>query len=486
MISRNEPYAAVRETHSGVVMLVGERAFKMKKPCRTAFLDFSTPGLREKACARELELNRRLSGDVYLGVSHLTDPLGGPAEPILVMRRMPERARLSTRIAAGGPVEDHLGAVAELIARFHQSARRGSEVDAQATVEAVSGRWDANLRETADLLRGRDGSMLREIEQLVGRYLAGREMLFDSRIAGHCIVDGHGDLIADDIFCLPVGPRVLDCLDFDDTLRYVDVVDDVAFLAMDLEFLGRVDLAQVFLRRYLSAARVSVPPSLIDHYIGYRALVRAKCDYLRAHQGRVESFVDAQRHLQIAADHLRRGTVRLCTVRGLPGTGKSTVSAALAERVGAVLIASDRVRKELQASGALSGEPGDFGRGLYSPESISLVYETMLARAKSHLENGLSVILDASWTDGRQLLEVAGLAISTEATHITLRCVAPMAVAATRLSTRAPGDSDATPQIARAMAASMAGDWPNGIEIDTTATIDESITAAVKAWETIC
>ena len=485
MISRTEPYAAVHETHSGVVMLLGERALKVKKPCRTPFLDFSTPELREIACARELDLNRRLAADVYLGVSQLADPLGGPAEPILVMRRMPEKARLSTRIATGGRIDDHLSAVAMLIARFHEKAERGTDIDAQATVEAVRSRWEANLGETADLLRGREHTALRTIGRLAERYLAGRRQLFDSRIRGRHIVDGHGDLIADDIFCLAEGPRVLDCLDFDDNLRYVDVVDDVAFLAMDLEFLGRSDLARLFLDRYLAAAHESAPSSLIDHYVAYRAVVRAKCDYLRAQQGRVESFRDAERHLRIAGDHLRRATVRLCTVRGLPGTGKSTVAAALAQRVGAVLISSDHIRKELQSCGVIAGAPGDFGTGLYAPEAISVVYETMRARAKSHLEQGRSVILDASWTDHRQLLEAAGLAIAADATHVTLQCVAPMALAASRIEERAKGDSDATPQIARAMAATMSADWPNGIDIDTTATIDESVEAAVTAWNAI-
>ena len=163
-------------------------------------------------------------------------------------------------------------------------------------------------------------------------------MLFAGRISDRRIVDGHADLLADDIFCLPDGPALLDCLEFDDRLRYVDGIDDAAFLAMDLEFLGRPDLAAHFLGRYLAEARDDAPESLRHFYIAYRAVVRAKVDCVRHTQGGAGAADSARAHLRVAREHLREGTVRLILVGGGPGTGKTTLARGIADRVGAQVI----------------------------------------------------------------------------------------------------------------------------------------------------
>ena len=103
---------------------------------------------------------------------------------------------------------------------------------------------------------------LREIARLAAQFRRGRAVLFAERITDQRIVDGHADLLADDIFCLPEGPVMLDCLEFDDHLRYVDIIDDAAFLAMDLEFLGRKDLGDYFLDEYCRRARDAAPQAL--------------------------------------------------------------------------------------------------------------------------------------------------------------------------------------------------------------------------------
>ncbi|WP_127784147.1 AAA family ATPase [Rhodococcus sp. X156] len=483
MSSWAAPFAEVRETHSGVVVLVGERAYKAKKPVTTGFLDFSTPQLREEACAREVQLNQRLAPDVYLGVAHLSDPAGGPAEPMVVMRRMPEDRRLSTLVTAGHDVRDQLAELAQLLADFHRKGRRGPQVDAEGTAEALQQRWLANLRETQpwaeELLP--PGS-LETVGLLATGYLDGRQRLLERRIGEACMVDGHGDLITDDVFCMEDGPRVLDCLDFDERLRFVDVLDDVAFLAMDLEFLGRPDLAGLFLQRCTSAAAAPPPPtSLYHHYLAYRAFVRTKVDCIQHSQGRAGAAADARRHTELALAHLRRGTIRLGVVGGLPGTGKSTVATALAAQVGAVVISSDAVRAELTERGQLSGEAGTFGAGRYRPEATALVYDTMLRRAEACLELGESVVLDASWTDDKHRQAATALASTTTSVLVQLRCVAPPELAAERIRTRRPGFSEATPQTATAMAA-VADPWPWAVELDTSADLARTTDAAVAAW----
>src|SRR5215208_6669746 len=139
--------AEVRETHTGVVVLIGDKAYKAKKPVVTDFLDFSTPDRRERACAHEVILNSRLAPDSYLGVAHFSGLHGGPEEPVIVMRRYPDSRRLASLVKQGQPVEDLLVSIAKKLARFHASAARSRSIDACATVDAISARWQENLDE---------------------------------------------------------------------------------------------------------------------------------------------------------------------------------------------------------------------------------------------------------------------------------------------------------------------------------------------------
>ena len=370
--------AEVHETHTGLVALVGTRAYKTKKAVVTDFLDFSTVVRRERACAREVELNRRLAPESYLGVGHFAAP-DGQSEPVIVMRRYPETARLAARVRAGTPVAAELSAIAQLLAGFHATATRGDSVDAEATVAALTDRWQQNLSELRHHVGGvLDESVLADVTRLALQFLAGRGELYAARIAGRRIIDGHGDLLTQDIFCMPEGPVLLDCLEFDDRLRYVDGVDDAAFLAMDLEFLGRADLGEFFLDEYLRHAGDSAPRSLRELCIAYRAVVRAKVDCVRVGQGWREAAADARAHLDIAVAHLRRATVTLVVIGGGPGTGKTTLAHALAPRIGAEVISTDDVRRKLASGGAIGGEIGTLNTGLYTPENMAMVYDEVL------------------------------------------------------------------------------------------------------------
>lgn len=468
------PWLTVAETHSGVVVLSAERAHKVKKPVVTGFLDFSTPARRRAALDRELALNRRIAPDVYLGVVEVDDPLGGEAEPVLVMHRMPDELRLATLVTDGGAVDAHLVALAHLVADFHGTARRGPE----GGVDALRGRWTDNVEQTRTM-GVLYATVVDEVAQRVADFLDGRGPLLARRVAQGCIVDGHADLTAEDVFCLPDGPRVLDCLDFDDRLRFVDRTDDVAFLAMDLEHLGRPGLAADFLHDYAQAAGVTVaaPASLVHHYVAYRAFVRAKIECLQHTQGRSGSAERAGGYAELALRHLRSGTVRLVLVGGLPGTGKSTVAAELAAELDARVLASDVVRVELRASGEIAGEGGTVGGGAYSPAAKDQVLVALLEQARQELGLGRSVVLDASWTSAADRGRAVALGADTVAVTTELRCTAPTGVVAARIAGRAPGPSEATPEIAAAMARA-ADPWPSAAELDTTAPLPDTLQAA--------
>ncbi|HET9877012.1 MAG TPA: AAA family ATPase [Mycobacterium sp.] len=308
--------------------------------------------------------------------------------------------------------------------------------------------------------------LIREVDRLATTFLSGRAALFAERIDDGRIVDGHADLLADDIFCLPDGPVVLDCLDFDDKLRYVDGIDDAAFLAMDLEYLGRRDLADYFLGRYRSLADDSAPAALQHFYIAYRAAVRAKTDCLRFVQRDDGASEDALRHLDIALEHLGAAAVRLILVGGGPGTGKTTLAHRLAERVPAQVISTDDIRRELQQSGVISGERGVLNAGLYTAENVAAVYDAVLQRAQRHLRRGESVILDGTWADPQQRRRARELADATSASMTELVCTAPQRTATHRIETRTETASDATPQIAAALSARDDG-WPEAHRLDT-------------------
>ncbi|MFJ2924109.1 AAA family ATPase [Streptomyces massasporeus] len=471
----------MRETHTAVVLFIGDRAYKVKKPVDLTFLDHTTVAARRATCEREVFLNRRFAPDVYLGVGAFSSPDTEVPEPVVVMRRMPDERRLSRLVREGAAVDDALRAVARQLATHHASAPRGREVDEQGTRDALSSRWEASFAQVRAL--SDDGTVpsgVAEIEHLVRRYLAGREPLFLRRIAQRRVVDGHGDLLAEDVFCLDDGPRVLDCLEFDDHLRYVDGIDDAAFLAMDLEQLGAPGAAAFFLAEYGEYSGDLAPPSLRHHYVAYRAFVRAKVSLIQARQGTPGAQAAARRLITTTLRHLRLSAVGLTLVGGLPGSGKSTLSGALADRLGVTLLSSDRLRKELAGIPAEQPAGAAYGEGLYSPEWTTRTYAALLDRASALLSQGESVVLDATWHDAGQREAALSVAERAHADLVALHCRVPGEVTAARLATRAPGASDADVDVAGAMAATRQP-WPEAVEVDTSGSLEAAVVQALAA-----
>jgi aminoglycoside phosphotransferase family enzyme/predicted kinase len=471
--------ADVAETHAGVVFFTGDRAYKLKKPVNLGFLDFSTRELREQACHREVELNRRFAPDVYLGVADVTMSPETLCDHLVVMRRMPAERRLSDLVRARAPVDDALRAIARLVARAHTASPRSARISAQGTRDALRERWTASFDQVRPFHgRAIDASDADEVERLTLRFLESREPLFTARIKEGRIVDGHGDLMADDIFCLDDGPRVLDCLDFDDRLRWLDGLDDAAFLAMDLERLNAPHLAEHFISWYAEYADDPAPPSLRHHYVAYRAFVRAKVACLCWSQGDTHATGDVGRYTEIALRHLNAGSVSLILVGGLPGTGKSALSEALGDRLGYTVLNSDRVRKELAEISPDTPAPAPYGTGIYNAFWTRRTYAELLARATRLLSYGESVIIDASWTSAQHRADAACTAEQARAHLIPLQCDTPLADE--RLRTRPRGVSDASPAIAAQMAESAAP-WPEAITIDTSGPIEDSAQRALRA-----
>lgn len=479
----SRPNVAAVETHVSWLFFGPERVYKIKRPVVYDFLDFRDLDARAATCEAEVELNRRLSPDVYLGVGAIVGP-DRSAEPAVVMRRLPDERRLAALVEGHDRgVGSCLEQVAARMASFHEVAERSPVIDDRCRVDAVASLWRGNLEALAPYAGTvLDAGRLERVGALARRYLAGRPWLLASRVERGRAVDGHGDLLADDIFCLPDGPRIIDCLEFDDRLRHLDPLADVAFLALDLERLGRPDLARSFLDAYRRHSGDDWPDSLEHHWVAHRALVRAKVACLRHSLGRPEAAAEARRLLDTALFHLEAGAVRLVLVGGAPGTGKSTLAARLGEVTGWPVLRSDVLRKELAGRPVLAHYPDSYGAGLYQAEATAAVYAELLSRARRRLEMGESVILDASWVR-RVWREGAGvLADETSSALVCLECEVPLEVAVARVTERARSGrdaSDATAGVARVMYLE-AESWPEAEVVDTTGPEEAALELALR------
>lgn len=468
------PPAAVAETHVSALFFYGDRVLKVRKPVHFGFVDFRDLEARRLDCEREVALNRRLSPDVYLGTA--TVSLGGEAvEHAVVMRRLPPGRNLEHLVVADRPVDREVRQVAATLAAFHERAPRSASVDASATAHALRERWLGVARDLAPFVGPVvDPDRYRELTAMALRYLEGRSALLEDRVAAGAVVDGHGDLQAADVFCLDDGPRILDCLEFDDTLRHGDRLADAAFLAADLERLGAPGLAARFLDEYLGRVGDAPPRSLLDFYVASRAHVRVLVACLRA-RGGPRPGGDADRLLAVAEAHLRRGTVRLLLVGGPPGSGKSTLAGWLGERLGAVVLRTDEVREEL---GPPRGDPAR-----YAPAARDQVYERMCRRALGELAHGRSVVLDGTWAH-RSWREVAARTADRGAADLhEIRCDCPEAVRAARVAARpsaAAGTSEVTPVVA-ALVGADADPWPAAVPVDCAGTVADAGNAVLAA-----
>lgn len=476
--------ASLVESHISVLVFLGDRVYKVRKPVRTAFLDFSTRELRLADCRREVELNRRLAPDVYLGVLDLCDESGAPVEHLVAMRRLPPERRLATMVADPAFDPAHVTHVAKLMAGFHARADRSAEIDRAGSIEHLTMLWETNLAETEPYLdRYLDPAVHAGVARIARAYLAGRGPLLDGRVSAGRIVDGHGDLLAEDIFCLDDGPRILDCIEFDARFRWGDVLYDTSFLAMDLEHLGRPDLARRFLDDYREFSAETHPESLEHWYVAYRALVRAKIACLRADDGDPDAPADAATFLAQSARQLAQAEVHLVCVGGLPGSGKSTVAQGLSDQFGWDLLRSDELRKDLAGVPHGTHLPAAPFTDLYAPEITDRMYAELLDRARIALERGDSVILDASWLDGDHRHAAQELATRTHATWHDLCCVLDPCEAEERIRARVLVDadpSDATPEVLRALAARTRTPWPGAQAVDTGRPIAEVLSQAQR------
>jgi aminoglycoside phosphotransferase family enzyme/predicted kinase len=429
------------ETHISWVLLAGERVYKLKKPVNLGFLDFTTLARRRRFCHEEVRLNRRLTTDVYLDVVAITGRasaprLGGSGRAIefaVVMRRLPAERMLDRLVTEDAAPPELLDTIGRTVARFHEAAETGGEIDELGGIETIRGNWQENFAQTQAL--GPEvlpEETRRAVRHYVATMLEREADRFAARVAAGRSRDCHGDLHAQHVCC--VDPlQIFDCIEFNHRFRFGDVAGEIAFLAMDLERLGRPDLAIRFLNAYLDESGDYEAVPLLDFYRAYRAWVRAK---VLSFQG-PDQAAEARARFELAGRFVRpHRRVRLIVTSGVMGSGKSTAARRAAARIGAIVVRTDTVRKRLAGVGLRQRIDAGFGEGVYSAQMSRRTYREAERLAEELLRAGWPVILDGSFSRAVERAEARTVAARLGVPCSVLWCDAPDAVLASRLRER--------------------------------------------------
>lgn len=488
-LGRPESYPGAPEvdridTHAAIVFLAGDLAYKLKRAVRYDYLDFSTLEMREAACKAEVTVNRRCAPTLYLGVDAIArTPDGSLAwgtsgrvlDWVVVMHRFEQEALLD-RLAERGALDlSVMRALAEAVARFHESAER---------VEGHGGRvgmrWvvDGNARDFAKYEGTLGARACRAVTELCRDALVRHGDRLDARRHDGLVRRCHGDLHLRNIVMLDGRPTLFDGVEFNDEIACVDVLYDLAFLLMDLLRRDLPAHANAVFNRYLTARCDLAGLPLLPLFLGCRAAIRAKTSAtaatLQSDASSAQTLrTQARDYLAMAERLLQSSRPMLVAIGGFSGSGKSTLAARLAPQIGrapgALVLRSDVIRK------ALFGLPDEarLGPQGYSADANRQVYSAIVERAALALTGGHAVIADAVFRDPEERAAIAHVAADAGVPFAGLWLDAPLDTLAHRIEHRQVDVSDATATVLARQIASDIGplEW---VRVDAGSDPDET------------
>ena len=432
------------ETHAAHVFLVGDRAFKLKKPVKLPYLDFSTLEKRREVLHREFEINRRFTPDIYIGI------IEKEGEPVLVMNRFAGSAILSGRLAQGG-IDDALArSLADMAAAAHGAApvaeTRGSDIMA-----GLGAQLSSAFTASADLFQAAETL---EFHAHYEEALHRLKPLLNRRSSTGLVRRCHGDMHCNNIVVIAGKPTLFDAIEFSDKIATIDVLYDLAFLIMDLLRHGQTRPANIVFNSYLNLRRagedlsgLAALPLFLATRAGVRALVTADLVHELPIDRSLKQRGDALDYFRASVSYLKPMPPRVVCIGGLSGTGKSTLGARLAPTIGcapgAVHVRSD-VERKVRAG---VPETQRLSAGHYTQAASSDVYEAMFGRARVALAAGHSVILDAVFAreSERRMAEDIAARLGVSFRGIWLE--AAPGILKSRAATRLGDASDATPDV---------------------------------------
>ncbi|KIZ39283.1 DNA-binding protein [Rhodopseudomonas palustris] len=480
------------DTHGAAVFLAGDRALKVKRAVKFAFLDYSTLGRRKAACEQELIVNRRFAPQIYRRLVAITRApdgalrIGGDGEVVewaIEMARFDEQ-RTVDHLAAAGPLDGALVAkIADVIAASHAAA---PQAPAAPWTQSIPDLIGANTK-AFDAADGFDAAQTATLDRLSrAAYDRIRPMLErrgQNGFVRHC----HGDLHLANIVQIGHEPVLFDAIEFDPKIASVDVLYDLAFPLMDLIHYQRCDAAAILLNRYLAGSASANLDALaaLPLLMSMRAAIRANVMLSRpARDAKARQAIrrDADRYFALALQLIAPPPPRLIAVGGLSGTGKSVLARALAGSVaplpGAVLLRSDVIRKQHFGVAETERLPVD----AYQPQVTADIYRALAATAQRVLAQGHSVIVDAVFAQAAERTAIAGVAAAMQVPFAGLFLVADLATRIARVDARTADASDATADIVRRQQDYDPGpiDWTR---IDAGGTPQQTLQAAIAALD---
>jgi aminoglycoside phosphotransferase family enzyme/predicted kinase len=486
------------ETHISHVFLAGSYAYKLKKPVKFDFLDFSTVQAREHACREEVRLNRRLAPETYLNVvpvihspsgAYQLEGAGQVIDWVVEMRRLPTELTLDSLHRRGKLLPEHVDRLAETLVRFYLSLTPLC-VMPQYYCDRCLSHMRGNLEELLAVKHHLPRGMVERIHGFQLQLLRLRPMIFDERVKSGRIVDGHGDLRPEHI-CFSDPIAIFDCIEFNPDFRCIDVADELAFLAAECDFLGAEWVGPQLFHAYQERSGDHPPAVLVDFYKSYRACVRAKVGALRADQleGQAQEAAkeEAQKHLSLADRYIAPWSRPLVlVVGGLAGTGKTTLAMAVGEALGAEVLRTDILRQELFGAGPHPAKPDG---GIYSSQARERVYDLMFRRAAALNTDRISVVLDGTFSTAGVLLSAQHLTSHPNSSFLAMECACRPEIAHARIGGRlaaAHDASDARPEIhdlQRIRWQAWPADTPQ-IRIDTEQPLEKQVEQVIAALAT--
>ncbi len=446
------------ETHISWVVLTGDYAYKIKKPVDFGFLDFSTLGKRKKYCEQELQLNRRLAPDIYLKVVSISGSVETPIisvekeafEYAVKMWQFPQSAQLDNMLQAGELGDEHIDAIAQMVAAFHKSTAVASDDTNYGSPEKLFKPVKENFKLISESLKKSTyKAKLDKLKDWSYSEFDKLKPLFKQRKRDGFIRECHGDMHLRNLVWIDNKALAFDCIEFNANLRWIDVISEIAFLMMDLQDRKHDQLANRFLNAYLEISGDYKGLEILPFYLCYRAMVRAKVDALRLGQisdnTETKELAEFDSYIALALRYTQITEPKLIIMRGLSASGKSTVSQQIIEHTGAIRIRSDVERKRLfhiylDEKAKVSNEVNE---GIYSTESSEQTYEKLLELVSTIINAGNTVLVDAAFLKQEQREPFKKLAKSRGVSFIIIEVTASFDVLRQRIIARKNDVSDA-------------------------------------------